>query len=246
MIELKNIIKSYRVKDKTRLILRDLNYRFEPNVNVGILGRNGAGKSTLLRIIGGAELPDSGRIIRKSRVSWPIGFAGCFHGKLTGRENLRFTSRIYGADIKQVTDFVDRFAALGPYLDMPVQTYSSGMKAKLAFGLSMAIDFNFYLIDEVTAVGDASFQAKCKEVFDERKARSSLIVVSHSISTIKQHCDKALVLDDGHLISFPSLEKALDYYNKMCKGPQIYHFVKALPKPAPSGGLISNPVNMAG
>lgn len=246
MIELKNITKSYRVKNKTRLILRNLSHIFEPKVNVGILGRNGAGKSTLLRIIGGAELPDCGQAIRTSRVSWPIGFAGCFHGKLTGRENMRFTSRIYGIDIKAVTDFVEKFTALGPYMDMPVQTYSSGMKAKLAFGLSMALDFNFYLIDEVTAVGDSSFQSKCKEVFDERKARSSLIVVSHNNAIIKQHCDRALVLDDGDLIPFSDLGKAFDYYDKMCRSPQVYHFIGPQSKQTLAGSLVPNTINMAG
>ena len=138
MIALHNIAKSYPLPRGKKVVLDDVNITFRPGENMGILGLNGAGKSTLMRIIGGAELPDSGKVVRKSRVSWPIGFAGGFHGSLTGRENLRFTSRIYGSDIRKVTEFVEDFSELGPYMDMPVRTYSSGMKSKLAFGLSMA------------------------------------------------------------------------------------------------------------
>ena len=164
MIELQHICKSYPIKDGKHVVLDDVNLRMEEGRNIAILGLNGAGKSTLIRIIGGAEAPDSGRIIRTSRVSWPIGFAGGFHGSLTGRENLRFVSRIYGADIKAVTRYVEEFAELGPYLDMPIKTYSSGMKSKLAFGLSMAIRFDFYLIDEAFSVGDAPFRVKAERM----------------------------------------------------------------------------------
>ena len=173
MIRLRNVTKTYRMKAGRRLILDDLSVDFVPGVNVGILGRNGAGKSTLMRIIGGAIAPDRGTVERTSRVSWPIGFKGCFHGSLTGRENLRFVCRIYKADIRQVTSFVEDFTELEDYLDMPVKTYSSGMVAKLAFGLSMAIGFDFYLIDELTAVGDASFRQKSQRVFLERKCTGS-------------------------------------------------------------------------
>ena len=173
MIRLRNVTKTYRMKAGHRLILDDLSVDFVPGVNVGILGRNGAGKSTLMRIIGGAIAPDRGTVERTSRVSWPIGFKGCFHGSLTGRENLRFVCRIYKADIRQVTSFVEDFTELEDYLDMPVKTYSSGMVAKLAFGLSMAIGFDFYLIDELTAVGDASFRQKSQRVFLERKSTST-------------------------------------------------------------------------
>ena len=136
MIALHNIAKSYPLPRGKKVVLDDVNITFRPGENMGILGLNGAGKSTLMRIIGGAELPDSGKVVRKSRVSWPIGFAGGFHGSLTGRENLRFTSRIYGSDIRKVTEFVEDFSELGPYMDMPVRTYSSGMKSKLAHSVS--------------------------------------------------------------------------------------------------------------
>ena len=154
MIELSHVCKSYGLPHGRKVVLDNVSHIFREGVNMGILGLNGAGKSTLMRVICGAESPDKGRVKRTSRVSWPIGFSGGFHGSLTGRENMRFTCRIYGANIRQVTDFVEDFSELGPYMDMPIRTYSSGMKAKLAFGLSMAIGFDFYLIDEGYAVGD--------------------------------------------------------------------------------------------
>lgn len=219
MIELRHIDKSYRLpQGQRREVLRDACMTFQPGVNMGILGLNGAGKSTLMRIIGGSERPDSGRVIRRGKVSWPIGFSGGFHGSLTGRENLRFTCRIYGADTRKVASFVEDFAELGPYMDMPVRTYSTGMKSKLAFGLSMAIGFDFYLIDEAYSVGDASFQAKAEEVFKARKASSTLIVVSHSVRTIRKNCDSAAVLHGGILRVYDRLDDALRVYTEICRG----------------------------
>lgn len=217
MIELRNINKSYPLsRFGRRQILHNASITFRPGVNMGILGLNGQGKSTLIRILSGAERPDSGTVTRKGRVSWPIGFTGGFNGSLTGRENLRFTSRIYGADIGEVTDFVEAFSELGPYMDMPVKTYSSGMRSKLAFGLSMAIGFDFYLIDEAWSVGDASFQAKAEKVFKERKAHATLIVVSHSVATIRKNCDSAAVLHNGLLTVYDKLEDALRVYTGIC------------------------------
>lgn len=217
MIELSRIRKSYRLPHgKRRDVLRDVSISFRPGVNMGILGLNGQGKSTLIRIISGAERPDSGGVTRTGRVSWPIGFTGGFNGSLTGRENLRFTSRIYGADIREVTKFVEAFSELGPYMDMPVKTYSSGMRAKLAFGLSMSIGFDFYLIDEAYSVGDASFQAKAEKIFRERKAHATLIVVSHSVATIRKNCDSAAVLHNGLLTVYDKLNDALRVYTGIC------------------------------
>ena len=217
MIELRNINKSYPLPRHGRKeILHNASITFRPGVNMGILGLNGQGKSTLIRIISGAERPDSGIVTRKGRVSWPIGFTGGFNGSLTGRENLSFTSRIYGADIREVTDFVEAFSELGPYMDMPVKTYSSGMRSKLAFGLSMAIGFDFYLIDEAYSVGDASFQAKAEKVFKERKAHATLIVVSHSVATIRKNCDRAAVLHNGVLSEYDTLGDALRVYTGIC------------------------------
>ncbi len=218
MIELANICKSYRTNKGIRPVLKDINAKFPQGRNIGILGRNGVGKSTLLRLIGGAELATSGQVIRQGSISWPIGFSGGFHGSLTGRENLRFICRIYDADIQKVTTFVDEFAELGDYMDMPFNSYSSGMRSKLAFGLSMAIDFNYYLIDELTAVGDAWFREKCSEEFARRKNRSTLLVVSHNINTIRQHCETAAVLNEGTLTMFDDLDTAVEFYQQSAPG----------------------------
>ncbi|MBN1141010.1 MAG: ABC transporter ATP-binding protein [Deltaproteobacteria bacterium] len=220
MLQLVNLCKQYRTTKGVKTVLDDVTASFPPGRNMGILGRNGAGKSTLLQLIGGAELPTSGKVLRQGRVSWPIGFSGGFHGSLTGRENLRFICRIYKADIQKVTAFVEEFAELGDYMEMPVNSYSSGMKGKLAFGLSMAIDFDYYLIDEVTAVGDASFQRKSKEEFRRRKDRSTLLVVSHSANTIREHCDAAAVLEEGRLIPFDDVGSAIHHYESLMSAPQ--------------------------
>lgn len=217
MIELSRICKSYSLPHgKRKDVLRDVSITFRPGVNMGILGLNGQGKSTLIRIISGSERPDSGTVTRKGRVSWPIGFAGGFNGSLTGRENLRFTSRIYGADIQEVTEFVEGFTELGPYMDMPVKTYSSGMRSKLAFGLSMSIGFDFYLIDEAWSVGDSSFLAKAEKLFEARKAHATLVVVSHNVATIRKNCDSAAVLHDGLLTVYDKLNDALRVYTGIC------------------------------
>lgn len=224
MIGLRNIVKTYKVGRRKRIILDNLSYNFRIGINVGILGRNGAGKSTLMGIIGGNIKPDSGRIIRTSMISWPLGFSGCFNGSLSGKDNLRFVSRIYKKDWKKIANFVEDFSELGAYMDQPVVTYSSGMKAKLAFGLSMAIGFDFYLIDELTAVGDASFRAKCEKIFEERKKSSTLIVVSHNIDTIKTHCDIAGTLEGGRLVFFEKIQDAVNQYIEICKKPPFIRY----------------------
>ncbi len=218
MIELQHVCKRYPLKDGFRVVLNDVCLRMEEGRSIGILGLNGSGKSTLIRIIGGAEAPDKGRVTRTSRVSWPIGFSGCFHGSLTGRENLRFVSRIYGADIGKVAEYVEDFTELGDYLDMPVKTYSSGMKSKLAFGLSMAIEFDFYLIDEAFSVGDAVFRKKANLALKERISKSTLIFVSHSLASVRQNCVCGAVLQSGILSYYPNLEDAIRHYSEICDG----------------------------
>lgn len=212
MIELRDVCKVYETSSGPNCVLNNVSMRFPAGKSVGILGRNGAGKSTLLRIIGGAEMPDSGEIIRRGRISWPIGFAGGFNGSLSGEENCRFVSRIYGQDVDRVVAESEEFADIGAYFTMPVRTYSSGMRARLAFALSMAIDFDVYLVDEVTAVGDKQFQEKCRQAFAERRERSSIVMVSHQIATLKQYCEQFAVLRDGTVTVFDDIDRAAEHY----------------------------------
>ena len=215
MIEVRNVTKVYGTRHGPNVVLDDVCAEFPPQVNVGILGLNGAGKSTLLRILSGAEAPDAGRVTHHARVSWPIGFSGGFNGSLTAEENCRFVARIYGADIDDTVAFAMDFSELGSYFDMPIRTYSAGMKARLAFGLSMALDFEVYLVDEVTAVGDRRFQQKCKDAFAERSDRSSVIIVSHQQNTIRQYCDRCYVLHRGALHPFDTVDEATTFYEAL-------------------------------
>lgn len=215
MIQLDRVFKFYRTGAHVKIVLDHVSTVFQSGRSYGLLGVNGAGKSTTIRLIAGTELPNSGRIRRSVRVSWPLGLAGGFHPLMTGRENVKFVARAYGEDVRKVLDFVEDFAELGDYIDVPVKTYSSGMGARLAYGLSMAIEFECYLIDETLSVGDARFQAKCEAIFDRRRSNADLIVVSHSMDTIKNYCDHAAVLVDGQLIMFESVERAIETYNRL-------------------------------
>jgi capsular polysaccharide transport system ATP-binding protein len=212
MIELEQVTKLYATKHGVNVVLDAVDLTFPARTNIGILGRNGAGKSTLLRLISGAEQPDSGYIHRRGEISWPLGFGGGFNGSLTGEENCRFVARIYGVEVDDVVDFARDFADIGEYFYMPVKTYSSGMKARLAFGLSMAVEFDVYLVDEVTAVGDSRFQEKARAAFAARRDRSSVIMVSHSYRTITQYCDQCAVLKQGKLYYFDSVKDAQRMY----------------------------------
>lgn len=212
MIELSDVTKSYQTRSGSNVVLDRISFTFPPRTNIGILGKNGSGKSTLLRVIAGTEQPDSGTIRWGGLVSWPIGFSGGFNGSLSGEENCRFVARIYGADIDEVVGFTMDFSELGEYFHMPVRTYSSGMRSRLAFGLSMAIQFDAYLVDEVTAVGDANFQAKCRKAFEERSDRSSVIIVSHQMNTVRAYCERCAVLKNGKLSIFDSVDAASKEY----------------------------------
>lgn len=215
MIKLRHLHKSYTVNGNVNHVLNDINITFPSNISVGILGLNGAGKSTLLRIMAGVEMPDQGRVIRQGRISWPIGFSGGFNGSLTGEENCRFVARIYDEDVDRVVGFAQDFAEIGKHFFLPIRTYSSGMKARLAFGLSMAIDFNVYLIDEITAVGDSVFKRKCAQVFDERRSHTSIIMVSHNMGTISAYCQKCAILTRGSIHMFDSIEEAQEIYKAL-------------------------------
>lgn len=196
MIKIENLTKSYRTPTGRHYVFKDLNLEIPSGKSVAFIGRNGAGKSTLLRMIGGIDRPDSGKIITNKTISWPVGLAGGFQGSLTGRENVKFVARLYAKqeELKEKIEFVEEFAELGKYFDMPIKTYSSGMRSRLGFGLSMAFKFDYYIVDEVTAVGDARFKEKCAQLFKERHKESSFLMVSHSLNSLKEFCDVALFI----------------------------------------------------
>lgn len=212
MIELHEVTKAYSTITGPNIVLDAISFTFPARTNVGILGRNGAGKSTLLRVVARTEQPDRGSVVHRGSVSWPIGFGGGFNGSLTGEENCRLVARLYGADVDDVVGFTQDFAELGDYFHMPLKTYSSGMRARLAFSVSMAIEFDVYLVDEVTAVGDARFQSKCRKAFEDRSGRSSVIIVSHQLGTIREYCQHCAVIQDGRLVHFDSVEEARRVY----------------------------------
>ncbi|ACR27852.1 ABC transporter ATP-binding protein [Burkholderia glumae] len=214
MIDLQGVCKDYHTRQGRRRVLNDINLRVAPGEKLGVLGRNGAGKSTLIRMISGAELPTKGKINRSMSVSWPLAFGGAFQGSLTGMDNLRFICRVYGADAKQAEPFVQEFSELGYYLNEPVKSYSAGMRARLAFAISMAIEFDCFLIDEIVAVGDNRFHAKCHHELFVRRADRSLIIVSHDAGYIREHCHRAAVLVQGHLHSFDEVDDAYAFYQQ--------------------------------
>ena len=215
MIELRDISKSYRLESGRNTVLDSVSAVFPTGKSVGILGVNGAGKSTLLRIIGGVEPPDRGTVLRDVRVSWPMGFSGGFSPNMTGRQGARFVARIYGEAPRAVERFSRDFAELGPYFDMPIRTYSSGMRARLAFAISFAVEFDCYLVDEVIAAGDARFSKKYRREFKERARNASVILVSHNPEAIRAECDFAAVLTKGSLTLYESVDEAMDVYEQL-------------------------------
>ncbi len=218
MIEFRNVTKSYELTGGNRnTILDNISFTFPEKKNIGVLGVNGAGKSTLLRLIAGSEYPNKGRIIRKGKYSWPLGFSGSFHPTLSGIENLRFACRIYDVDIKYVTDFVKDFSELGKYIEEPIKSYSSGMRSRLAFALSMAIDFDVYLVDEIMGVGDQGFQKKCHDAFTAKREKSSVIMVSHSMATIRDYSDVAILLTGQNLEIYDDVDEAIGIYEELTK-----------------------------
>ena len=215
MIICEGIRKSYPAGHSRREILKGINLTVQHGDRVALLGRNGAGKSTLIKQIGGVEIPDSGRIIRRMTNSWPIGFNGGFQGSLTGYDNARFIARIYGKSYSDLREFVEDFTELGNSLKMPVKTYSSGMRARLAFALSLGIEFDCYLIDEVILVGDQNFQKKCHHELIEKRSGRAMIIASHDLHTIERTCNSALALKNGEGIFFRNVADGINFYENL-------------------------------
>lgn len=220
MIVFQDVHKSYPTRRGRKVVLDGLDLTLDTNKNIGILGLNGAGKSTLLRLISGVELPERGHIQRRVNVSFPLGYVGCFAGNMSGRENAAFLARIYGYVVEEVIAFVEAFAELGEYFDEPVRNYSSGMSARLGFGVSIALEFEVYLIDEGFSAGDARFMARCQSAFQERLKRSRVIIVSHATETLLTYCDVGAILHGGKLTYYDDIKDAVACYNDIVSNPQ--------------------------
>lgn len=215
MIDCRDIHMNYRNGSLTKQVLKGVDFTINPRDRIGLLGRNGAGKSTLIRLIGGVEIPTRGKVVRKMTCSWPLGFTGGFQGSLTGYDNARFIARIYDKSYEEMRDFVEEFTELGTNLKMPVKIYSSGMRARLAFALSLAIEFDCYLIDEVIMVGDKNFQDKCKDEFFEKRSDRALLLASHSVDLVQQYCNRAIVLRDGRAQVYDDVDEAVAIYKDL-------------------------------
>lgn len=215
MIVLENLTKVFNVNGSRKIVADHINTTFPTGVSVGLLGRNGAGKSTLLQMIAGTVQPTSGRILTSGAISWPVGLASSFHRDLTGEQNVLFIARIYGVDTNEMCAFVEEFAELGAHFRAPFRTYSSGMRARLAFAASMGVPFETYLIDEVTAVGDARFRRKSEQMLAARLDKSAAILVSHSLGTLRKICQAGAVLDRGRLHYYPVLDEALQHHEEL-------------------------------
>jgi capsular polysaccharide transport system ATP-binding protein len=221
LISLNNVSRNFATRQGPVIVLDQVQLTLNPGEKLGILGRNGAGKSTLIRIISGADQPSSGHITRNMSVSWPLAFSAGYAGSLTGYDYLRFICRVYGVSIYDRIEFVKDFAELGRYFREPVKNYSSGMQARLAFAVSMAIDFDCFLIDEIVAVGDSRFNEKCNEELFVKRKQKAMVIVSHMPTYIEMHCDRAAVLEAGRLYAFDSTQEAFDFYNRVVISPAV-------------------------
>lgn len=217
MLALRNLTKWYPTAHGRRYVFRDLNFTFPTGKSVGLIGGNGAGKSTLMRLISGTDTPNAGAVVSDVRISWPVGLAGGFQTTLTARENVQFVCRIMGATgaaMRRVVEFVEDFAEIGDYFNLPMKSYSAGMRSRVAFGLSMAFDFDYYLIDEVMAVGDAKFRAKSQAVMKERLGRAHTILVSHNMADIGKYCDIVVLVDKGNTVLYENAKAGIAAYQK--------------------------------
>ncbi|MDW3117927.1 ABC transporter ATP-binding protein [Roseovarius pacificus] len=218
MIELRNLCKTYHLNGVSKTIADNISFTFPTGSSVALLGRNGAGKSSMLKMIAGTMDPDSGQIVSSGTISWPVGFAGSFHQDLTGAQNVRFVARIYGVDTDEMVAFTREFAQLEGHFNLPLRTYSSGMKSRLAFAMSMAVPFDTYLIDEVTAVGDAAFKQKSEAMLRNRLQNSGAVIVSHSMPLLTRLCESGVVLDRGRFFYYPRIDKAIEHHEHVMQG----------------------------
>lgn len=215
MIELRNVTKSYKTPKGRVFVFKDLNLTIPDDKSVALIGRNGAGKSTLMRLLSGQDTPDRGEIITPDSISWPVGLSGGFQGSLTAKENVKFVARVYGVKgerLKEIVNYVRDFAEIGDFFDRPVNTYSSGMRSRVAFGLSLAFDFDYYLIDEAMSVGDAHFRKKAQQAFKERIGKAKVILVTHGMGQVRQMCDYVLLLDKGQVTAYDDVEEGIAAY----------------------------------
>ena len=218
MIRLEKVTKYYPTQAGLHYVLREASVEIPARAQIGVLGRNGAGKSTLMRMLAGVDVPNQGRITKWGSVSWPLGIASGVQSQMTGRENTRFACRIQGLhydEMEPIIDYVQSFADLGKFFDMPARVYSSGMKARLGFGITMAFDFDFYIIDELSAVGDATFKDKARKVFKEKRARAGFVRASHSVKELLEECSSGLVINNAKLEYWPSIEEAIERYQSL-------------------------------
>ena len=212
MIVMRNLTKTFHLKGTSKTVANNINATFPTGVSVALMGRNGAGKSTLLQLLAGTTEPTSGEILTTGSISFPVGLASSMHPHLTGAQNARFVARIYGVDSDALVEFVRDFAEIGEHFDLPIRTYSSGMRSRVMFGVNMGLKFDTYLIDEVTSVGDATFVAKSRELFADRMATSGAIFVSHSIQMLRSMCTAGAVLENGKLVYFSDIEEAISVH----------------------------------
>jgi capsular polysaccharide transport system ATP-binding protein len=217
MIEIRNLYKRYHNHHGSDWVLKNINLTIPPNVSVGLIGANGAGKSTLLRLIAGMDKPERGEVIRHTKVSWPVGLSGGMQKNMTARQNVKFVARVHGSsseDVKRVIKYVEEFAEIGSAFDEPVRTFSSGMRSRISFGLSLAFDFDVYISDEATAVGDKNFKAKAKAAFREKTGKASLIMVSHSEGILRELCQAGIFINKGEATWFDSIDDAIEAYHQ--------------------------------
>jgi len=215
MIVFEDVYKAYHIRKFEKQVLRGVTFKIDHGASVGICGANGAGKSTLMRLISGVESPTAGRVSRTMTTSWPLGYTSCFQNSLTGADNARFIARIYNRPIEELLAYVEEFAELGPYFYQPIETYSAGMIARLAFGISLAVNFDCYLVDEVTSAGDERFRARCEDALNERRQTGTLVMISHDPYTLREYCSTGAVLFGGKLTFYDTIDEALAMHSQL-------------------------------